>query len=480
MFRILMSHTDVTPILLGLLFTIGFLIEMIRERTALGQARRFPRCTAIVVGLAAVVLTVVEGRGIPIEVGGLAMGPMVIGNQLRYVSNLTFHGKYICTIVSLILFLGGVVFAPSIPLVRIKMSRVFLMQGLLIGLIQASSMMMFLVMAASLILLFIVAVDSHSKSLKEDDRADIRAAAFRRYQGLALLAISTSVMLRVFDSLGILRVSPMLGVLDLGLLCLAAAIAAGIFPFHAWVVPFLGAPRSTVFLPLFCIETGIVLFLRIYTPIVAQYQAGNPMFLWIPAFGLVYAALLFFSERRLKRIPGYLYLSHISLMATSAVGFGHMGMTVSMLDAVNVLVAVLGLMGVCALLTSRFGVRGVLAPSGLGALFPELAVCYLICVFSLVGFPGTLGFINEEVMLGQGLEHHSFLVGVIAFALTLNGFSSFRLFARIFYGHPFEGKDPETALLFRERLVIICILALIVLNGIAPEFLIRALTDLGT
>lgn len=471
---------NITPTLLGLLFGIGFLIELIRERSAPREARKFPRFTAMAIGLTAVVVTIAERRGVPLEMGGLMMGPTVVGKHLQYVSNMTFSGRYISTIVSLILFLGGVIFAPLVPLVRVKMSRVFLMQGLLIGLIQASSVMMFLVMGASLLLLFIVAVNSHSKSLKEDDRAEIRAAAFRRYQGLALLAISMSIMLRVFDSLGVVPVSQTLEVLDLSLLCLAGAIAAGIFPFHAWVVPFLGAPRSTVFLPLFCIETGMIFFLRMYAPIVAQYHGGNPIFLWVPAFGLMYAALLFFSERRLKRIPGYLYLSHISLMATSSVGFGHMGMTVSMLDAVNVLVALLGLMGVCALLTSRFGVRGVLAPSGLGALFPELAVCYLICVFSLVGFPGTLGFINEEVMLGQGLEHHGLLVGVIAFALTLNGFSSFRLFARIFYGQPFEGRDPETALLLRERAVIICILALIVLNGIAPEFLIRALTDLGT
>jgi NADH-quinone oxidoreductase subunit M len=167
-------------------------------------------------------------------------------------------------------------------------------------------------------------------------------------------------------------------------------------------------------------------------------------------------------------------------MALSASGFESTGMTIAMLDGVNVVIAVLGLLGVCSLLTSRFGVRGVLAPSGLGSLFPELAVCYLVCVLSLVGFPGTLGFIEEEITLGQGLEHHAFLVGIVALALTLNGFSGFRLFARIFYGQPFEGRDPETALSLRERGVIFLILALIVLNGIAPAFLMRTLVDFAS
>jgi formate hydrogenlyase subunit 3/multisubunit Na+/H+ antiporter MnhD subunit len=72
-------------------------------------------------------------------------------------------------------------------------------------------------------------------------------------------------------------------------------------------------------------------------------------------------------------------------------------------------------------------------------------------VLSLVGFPGTLGFIQEEIMLGEGLEHHAVLIGVIAVALTLNVFSGFRLFARIFY--------PR--------------------NGLAPSFLVNSLTSLG-
>jgi NADH-quinone oxidoreductase subunit M len=215
-------------------------------------------------------------------------------------------------------------------------------------------------------------------------------------------------------------------------------------------------------------------------PIVAEYQADSQLFLFVPVAGLVYAALLFFGERRLKRIPGYLYLSHVSLMAICVTGLGHIGIGVSLLDAVNVLIAALGLLGVCSLLTSRFGVRGVLSPTGLGPLFPELAVCYLICVLSLVGFPGTLGFIEEEVMLGQGVEHHRGLVGIIAIALTLNGFSSFRLFARIFYGQPFEGRDTEIKLSVRERVVIVAVLAALVINGLAPQFLVHALTELSS
>ncbi len=458
------------------IFAMGIAVELWRERR--GQFS-FPRSTATVVAVCGIILALMQSRNSQLELGGMALGPMIVGKHLSYVSVLTFKGKYVATIVSLILFLGGVFFAPTVPIVRVRMSMVIAVQGLLIGLIQASSVLTLLLISASMLLVFMSSVEAHSRSLQEDERGVLRAVVFRRYHSVALACITVSILLRLSEQTGLLPVSHALELTDLIMLGLSSAIMAGLFPFHSWVVPFLGAPRSTVFLPLLCIEMGMVLFLRLYSPLITQYSHHSSLFVWIPAVGLMYAAVLFFGERRLKRIPGYLYLSHISLMSLSAIGFGHMGVTVSLLDGVNVLIAILGLMGVCALLTSRFGVRGVLAPSGLGALFPELAVCYLVCVLSLVGFPGTLGFINEEVMLGQGLEHQGLLVALIAIALTLNGFSSFRLFARIFYGQPFQGRDPETAILTRERIIIFVILALIVLNGLAPSFLVRALSDLG-
>jgi NADH-quinone oxidoreductase subunit M len=184
-------------------------------------------------------------------------------------------------------------------------------------------------------------------------------------------------------------------------------------------------------------------------------------------------------EARLKRIPENLYLSHVCLMAISVVGLDATSFTSAILDGVNTVIATHGLLGVCALLNSRFGVRGVLVPTGLGIFFPEIAVCYLVCVLSLVGFPGTLGFIEEEVLLGQAVGHNNPLAAVIAIALTLNGFSSFRLFARVFMGQPLLGQDAETKLAPRERLIIYAIVALIVVNGLTPSFVVGHLCQVA-
>jgi NADH:ubiquinone oxidoreductase subunit 5 (subunit L)/multisubunit Na+/H+ antiporter MnhA subunit len=195
------------------------------------------------------------------------------------------------------------------------------------------------------------------------------------------------------------------------LLGLAAAVIVGLFPFHGWVLPFLGAPRSSVFLPMLCVETGLLFFFRLLAPMLIEHSFAREVLMPFPVVGLLYASLLFFSEQRLKRIPACLYLSHVSLMALGALGLGHLGIAASMLD---------------------------------------------------------------------GIDRHKFLVSAIAVALTLNGFTSFRLFAKVFYGQPFSSRDPASALLLRERLMMLVIVALIVVNGVAPAFLVRTLTALSS
>jgi NADH-quinone oxidoreductase subunit M len=359
------------------------------------------------------------------------------------------------------------------------MSRIFALQALLIGLIYIQKIEWFLLLGIAITLGFIVSVKHDSKKLTDDERRFLRARSFLVYQTVALLSMSISLGLRLLDGTGIVSFTSTLGILDLVCLCVASAISMGMFPFHGWVLPFLGSPRATVFLPMLCIQTGLLFFFRIYAPIVSTYSHSSPIFVGIPVVGLLYSALLFFGESRLKRIPGNLYLNHVCLMAITVVGLDTTSYTAAILDGVNTMVATLGLIGLCAMLTSRFGVRGVISPTGLGSFYPEIAVCYLICVLSLVSFPGTLGFIEEEVLLGQAVGHQNLLVAAIAIALTLNGFSSFRLFARVFMGQPGLGQDTETGLLGRERLIIYSIVAVIVINGLAPSYIVDTLSHMG-
>lgn len=460
---------------LCVLFVGACLVELWRERKRqLYYSRGFALSVAIIAG----VLVLLQGGSHSSPVPNDDLTSNVLSAS-SYVSYIRFSADYVFSVVSIGILAAAILFCPTAPLVRVRMSRIFAMQALIFGMIHVRDIEWFLVLGVALTLEFIFAVWYDSKNLLDDEQRFTRARALTAYHGVAVGAMSVSLLLRLLDQTGVLAHTATLGMVDMACLCVASAISFGIFPFHGWVLPFFSTPRATVFLPVMCIQAGLLFFFRVYAPIVSTYNHHSLIFVGIPVVGILYAALLFFGESRLKRIPGNLYLSHVCLMAISVVGLDAASFTAAILDGVNTIVATLGLLGVCALLHSRFGVRGVLVPTGLGTFFPEIAVCYLVCVLSLVGFPGTLGFIEEEVLLGQAVGHHNLLVAVIAIALTLNGFSSFRLFARVFMGQPVLGHDSETKLLIRERLIIYSIIAVIILNGLAPSFIVDSLSHIG-
>lgn len=461
------------------LFSVASLLELWRERA---KQLYYARGIALVVAVAAALVVLLQGGG---EGGPLAVLPAHddlasrIAPAATYISYIKFNAAYVFSVLSVGILIAAILFCPTAPLVRVRMSRVFAMQALIFGLIHVQKIEWFLVIAMVLTIGFVLSMWYNSKNLLEDEQRFMRARCFTVYQGVALLSMGISLLLRLLEQSGLVPYSATLGIVDVACLCVASAISFGLFPFHGWVLPFFSSPRATVFLPMMCIQMGLLFFCRVYAPIVSTYNHHSVVFVVIPVVGILYAALLFFGESRLKRIPGNLYLSHVCLMAISVVGLDATSFTSAILDGVNTVVATLGLLGVCALLNSRFGVRGVMVPTGLGSFFPEIAVCYLICVLSLVGFPGTLGFIEEEVLLGQAVGHHNLLAAVIAIALTLNGFSSFRLFARVFMGQPVLGHDSETKLLPRERVIIYAILAVIIVNGLAPSHIVDSLSHMG-
>ena len=461
------------------LFAGAAVVEFVRERR---RQLFFGRGFALVVAGVAIFMLALHNTAVgSLSVGAVSSDDLSVqaSHASSYVEHIAFSGERLFAVLSVGILTAGILFCSSAPLVRVRMSRIFALQAVLFGLIHVQTIEWFLLVGIVITLGFIFSVRDDTKRLTDDERRFLRARSFLIYQSLALVAMSVSLGLRLLETAGVVPYTGALGSVDLVCLCVASAISMGIFPFHGWVLPFLGSPRATVFLPMLCIQTGLLFFFRVYAPIVSTYSHHSPIFVGIPVVGLLYSALLFFGESRLKRIPGNLYLNHVCLMAITVVGLDATSYTAAILDGVNTVVATLGLMGLCALLTSRFGVRGVISPTGLGSFFPEIAVCYLICVLSLVSFPGTLGFIEEEVLLGQAVGHQNFLVAVIAIALTLNGFSSFRLFARVFMGQPALGQDTETGLLARERIIIYAILAVIIINGLAPSYLVDTLSHMG-
>jgi len=241
-----------------------------------------------------------------------------------------------------------------------------------------------------------------------------------------------------------------------------------LFPLHSWLPMFLAAPRLNLFLPIFAIQLGMVILFRVVAPLIQQLPEIRSVLSFLSAVGLIYSALLLFGEVRLKRIIGYLVVSHVSLMVLALSAGGVEELTGPRLDGANVVLASAGLLTILAILASRFGRQGIETPAGLASLYPEVSICFLTCTLSLVGFPGTFGYISEEILFRGSFEYKEFLLSLSVVALALNSYSCFRIFARIFYGRPSYVPSDTLALSRKERTALLLIVFFLLLNGLMP------------
>jgi NADH-quinone oxidoreductase subunit M len=101
-----------------------------------------------------------------------------------------------------------------------------------------------------------------------------------------------------------------------------------------------------------------------------------------------------------------------------------------------------------------------------------LAVCFLLTGLAGVGFPGTLGYVATELLVGGAVDA-SPAVGVAAVvASALNGIAILRAYFLIFTGgrHVTGVSLGVTA---REWFAVLTLAALIIGGGLAPRYLIE-------
>jgi NADH-quinone oxidoreductase subunit M len=96
-----------------------------------------------------------------------------------------------------------------------------------------------------------------------------------------------------------------------------------------------------------------------------------------------------------------------------------------------------------------------------------------VCALSLVGFPGTIGFVSEELLFQGGFAYRLQILPIIVGALALNGYSCFRLFARSFFGNPSFPDAAALPLATRERASLLIITAFILANGLLPDLMLK-------
>ncbi len=246
----------------------------------------------------------------------------------------------------------------------------------------------------------------------------------------------------------------------------------GAFPFHSWVKPLFAAPARYGLAVITRLNIGFVVWCKLYLIIFAGDHFMSSALVLGCGANLLYASFLLFSERKLSQIVAALYLFHVPLLILAVQMAGHSGPRDIALDFTNITVATSGLLIILGLLRDRVGAEGLDHASGLAISYPFFGIAFLFCMLSLVGFPGTLGFLCSEVILHHFAEATWPVAVAFIITLALNGYSTFRIFGESFYGSPEQSYRKLFQPVMREKVALGIVLVVLFFSGVGTQLIL--------
>jgi len=253
---------------------------------------------------------------------------------------------------------------------------------------------------------------------------------------------------------------------------IAFAIKMPIFPFHTWQPDtYTEAPAAgTMLLSGIMLKMGIYGVIRWLLPIVPSgLQQWSHLVIILSVIGVLYAAIIAFTQKDAKRLVAYSSIGHVGLIAAGIFALNTQGMQGAMVQMLSHGINVVGLFFVLDIISSRLHTNKIADLGGIAKQAPKLAIVFLIIVLGTVALPGTNGFIGEFLLL-IGIYQYNLWIAVFAgLSIIFGAVYMFRMYQNIMLG-----KTNELTIGFKdikgsEQVVLYIICALIIVLGVYPK-----------
>ncbi|MBE9600399.1 NuoM family protein [Pedobacter sp. MC2016-24] len=253
---------------------------------------------------------------------------------------------------------------------------------------------------------------------------------------------------------------------------IAFAIKMPIFPFHTWQPDtYTEAPAAgTMLLSGIMLKMGIYGVIRWLLPIVPSgLQQWGHLVIILSVIGVLYAAIIAFTQKDAKRLVAYSSIGHVGLIAAGIFALNTQGMQGAMVQMLSHGINVVGLFFVLDIISDRLQTNKIADLGGIAKQAPKLAIVFLIIVLGTVALPGTNGFIGEFLLL-IGIYQYNMWTAVFAgLSIIFGAVYMFRMYQNIMLG-----KTNELTIGFKdikgsEQVVLYIICALIIVLGVYPK-----------
>lgn len=255
------------------------------------------------------------------------------------------------------------------------------------------------------------------------------------------------------------------------LLLFGIAIRCGLVPFHGWVPDlFENAGFGTALIyttPL----TGAYAASRLLLPIAPHWAVA--LLGACALLSAVYAAGMALVQPEVRRYFSYFLLSYSSIVILGLTMDHTTGLTGGLCVWLSAGLAIAGMGTVLRAVEARVGHLSLLRFHGLYDQVPLLAVFFLLCGLAVVGFPGTFGFIGNEMLFDGALSTGVHVGLALIVATAINGISLLNVYFRVFAG----GAHRSTISISRrpaERLAVLGLAAIILAGGLFPQAIVAS------
>jgi NADH-quinone oxidoreductase subunit M len=229
----------------------------------------------------------------------------------------------------------------------------------------------------------------------------------------------------------------------LWLVIVAALVRKGIFPFHAWVPETFDHGRLGPAILFSAPQLGAYVTAVLIVP-----RASPEMLRTIAILALgtaVYGAALALVQTSARRACGYLFMSQSALVMAGLDCTSVSALAGGLLVWLSAGLAFTGLARSVLVLEARRGRLDLSAYHGGYQRMPVLAIAFLAMGLACTGFPGTLGFAGQELLVDGAVDVFPVLGFAVVMASALTGLAVLRMYFSLFCGRA-ESADSSVPL----------------------------------
>lgn len=235
-----------------------------------------------------------------------------------------------------------------------------------------------------------------------------------------------------------------------GFITIGLALKAAVFPLHVWLPnAYTQAPHMiTVFLAACATKVAIYVLIRfdymVFQARLEDHDAQFALFLMpLAILGILVASAVAMFEGNLKRLLATSSVAQIGYIILGASFVSESGLTASAMHLFNHALAKGGLFLAVACLAYHYRDLRLDQLGGAAARMPLTSAALVVCGLSLIGIPGTAGFISKWLLITAALDSGPLgwlLVVVILVSSLMAVVYIWRIVEALYFNAPAEGE----------------------------------------